>query len=43
MKLKGKIETHYNVKFNFDDNFLFYPFAENSNNMKFEHLIFNDY
>ena len=26
MKLKEKIESHYNVKFNFDDKFLYFPY-----------------
>ena len=38
INLKRKMENHYNVKFNFDNEFLFYPNFENPNK-KFKDLI----
>ena len=40
MNLKGKLENHYKVKFNFDKYFLFYPYTENVNIKEFKDLIF---
>ena len=40
MNLKGKLENHYKVKFNFDNDFLFYPYAESIENKQFKDLVF---
>ena len=40
MNFKIKLENHYNVKFNFDNYFLFYPYAESLNIAEFKDLIF---
>ena len=40
MNFKIKLENHYNVKFNFDNYFLFYPYAESLNRAEFKDLIF---
>ena len=38
--LKNCIENYYNVKFNFDKNFLDYPYTKNSNYQQFKDLRF---
>ena len=40
MNFKIKLESHYNVKFNFDNYFLFYPYVENENIKEFKDLRF---
>ena len=38
--LKGKIEEHYNVKFNFDNKILSYPIAENTDIKQYKDILF---
>ena len=40
MNLKMKIENHYKIKFNFDNKYLFYPFAEDQRIQKYSDLQF---
>ena len=40
MNLKMKIENHYKIKFNFDNKYLFYPFAEDQRIQKYSDLKF---
>ena len=39
-ELKGKIENHYQVKFNFDNHFLFYPYTEKTDIKKYKDILF---
>ena len=39
-KFKEKIEKHYKVKFNFDNHFLFYPYAEKKDIKKYKDILF---
>ena len=40
LNFKGRLESSYKVKFNFNNYFLFYPYAESPNIKEFKDLIF---
>ena len=40
MNLKKKMENYYNVKFNFDDKFLLYPYTKKIEIKKYKDLLF---
>ena len=37
---KGSLENHYNVKFNFDNHFLYYPYTEKTDIIEYKDILF---